>query len=225
MGRITNAASEVGSATKTVVHAGLDVVATVPYTIYYVNYQVGRGVNEVGDHLGAGQYASRAFNLFTTVPGRAVGLGGDTLIDWIKGHGEQRNDLRRGSAWLHQPNNDLHFLDTLSNITGSLHNHRRNRVPIHRFYATRSHLKSLHSFRSAFELTTGDGRSAVWLSNIHNIRASIPELVPEVQIDVLNNSYGRGCEFPRTRSNNWRQPLLVSIKEQLMTIACINAPC
>jgi RHS repeat-associated protein len=82
----SSAANAVANTGKTVLHAGLDVVATIPYGIYYVNYQEARGVNWVGDHLGApGHYISRTVST-VFVPGEAFGLAGDAAIDWIKGH-------------------------------------------------------------------------------------------------------------------------------------------
>jgi RHS repeat-associated protein len=81
------AAHAVDRAQKTVLHVGLNVVATVPYGVYYVSYQGARGVNHVGDRLGApGHYVSRGVSGVLFVPGEATGLAGDAAIDWYKGH-------------------------------------------------------------------------------------------------------------------------------------------
>jgi RHS repeat-associated protein len=82
-----DAAHAVGSAGKTALHVGLNAVAIVPYGVYYVNYQGARGVNRVGDYVGAlGHYISRGVSGVVFVPGEASGLAGDVAIDWFKGH-------------------------------------------------------------------------------------------------------------------------------------------
>jgi RHS repeat-associated protein len=68
-------------------HKGLDVLAVVPYAVYFVAYQTGRGINAVGCHFGSiGCAASKSLVLMTGIPeAQIVGLFGDVVIDAVKG--------------------------------------------------------------------------------------------------------------------------------------------
>jgi RHS repeat-associated protein len=74
------------SAGETLIHAGLDVAAVPPYAVYYGSYEMARGINSLGKEFGLpGEVASHLAALPLTEL-EALGLSGDALIDWIKGH-------------------------------------------------------------------------------------------------------------------------------------------
>jgi RHS repeat-associated protein len=71
---------------ETLLHAGLDVAAVPPYAIYYGSYELARGINSLGREFGLpGEVASHLAALPLTEL-EALGLSGDALLDWIKGH-------------------------------------------------------------------------------------------------------------------------------------------
>lgn len=74
------------SAGETLLHTGLDVAAVPPYTVYYGSYELARGINSLGKEFGLpGEMASH-FAALPLSQLEALGLSGDALIDWIKGH-------------------------------------------------------------------------------------------------------------------------------------------
>ncbi len=86
-GTIANTTSEAAGG---IVHVGLDLAAIVPYGVYYVSYNTAKGINSIGcaPALGPLEPATCAVSHVYTVPfaiPEAVGLGGDILLDEIKG--------------------------------------------------------------------------------------------------------------------------------------------
>jgi RHS repeat-associated protein len=62
----------------------IDFVAAPVYGVYFLNYEVARGINAVGEELGpVGSTVSHVVATIT-VPGQAVGLGLDVAIDALK---------------------------------------------------------------------------------------------------------------------------------------------
>jgi hypothetical protein len=83
-----------------VAHAGIDVVAVVPYGVYYGAHEAARGMNQLGEQFGLpGEVVSHLASL-SLVELQAVGLAGDAAIDVVKnqlfGH-ESICDEGRGS--------------------------------------------------------------------------------------------------------------------------------
>jgi RHS repeat-associated protein len=71
---------------KSVAHATLDVLAVPPYLVYYGSYNLAHAINSVGDRFGVvGRGVSHTLAI-PLVPVEALGLSGDVLIDWVKGH-------------------------------------------------------------------------------------------------------------------------------------------
>ena len=77
------------------------------------NYDLGRALTSFGDQFGAPwHFVVRGFNLFATVPGQAIGLGEDALIDFVKGqtvahesvcHEGHRGYINPFHSWLPGP--------------------------------------------------------------------------------------------------------------------------
>jgi len=67
-------------------HAGLDIAAVPPYAIYYGSYELAHGINSEGEQFGLpGEVISHLESL-PLAQLQALGLSGDVLLDWIKGH-------------------------------------------------------------------------------------------------------------------------------------------
>ena len=68
------------------VHKALNVLAVPIYAEYYLPYEAGKAINNVGCSLGAaGCVASHAAILGTPIPElEVVGLSGDVGLDWVK---------------------------------------------------------------------------------------------------------------------------------------------
>ena len=78
---------DVARGSETALHVGLDLASVPPYAVYYGAYYEGKGINWVGGKLGpVGSFASNQIVLQFYVAPEALGLGGDALLDWIKGH-------------------------------------------------------------------------------------------------------------------------------------------
>lgn len=72
------------SAACTAARYAVDVVAVVPYTVYYGSYYTAKGINAVGDQFGApGRVISHLVAAPLVLP-QVVGLGLDIDIDWAK---------------------------------------------------------------------------------------------------------------------------------------------
>jgi uncharacterized protein RhaS with RHS repeats len=77
----------VGHAVSTGVHVVENVAAVAPYAAYYGSYEAGKGINDVGSHLGVpGRIASHVVVAALGLPAvETVGLAGDVAGDAIKG--------------------------------------------------------------------------------------------------------------------------------------------
>lgn len=79
-GLVHSAGNAVGAASRAVV----DVVAVVPYAVYYGSYEAARGINAVGDQIGPiGSAVSHVVAAPLAIP-EAAGLGLDARIDVLK---------------------------------------------------------------------------------------------------------------------------------------------
>lgn len=95
--KISQGEAKLASIAKTVVDVGLDAVAVVPYTEYYVSYQALRGIKGLAQKAGPAEPLVRAILMPVTiglVVAEAHGLAGDIAIDLVKG--ESVRDERVG---------------------------------------------------------------------------------------------------------------------------------
>jgi len=71
---------------KSIAHVTLDLLAVPPYLAYYSSYTIAHTINSFGDRYGlVGRSVSHILAV-PLVPAEAIGLGGDVLVDWVKGH-------------------------------------------------------------------------------------------------------------------------------------------
>jgi RHS repeat-associated protein len=81
-------------------HAGIDVVAVWPYSVYYGSYELARGINDLGAQFGLSGEVISHLAALPLVQLQALGLAGDAAIDALKnqlfGH-ESICDEGRGS--------------------------------------------------------------------------------------------------------------------------------
>jgi RHS repeat-associated protein len=71
---------------ETVVHGVLDVAAVPPYAVYYGSYELARGINSEGEEFGLPGEVIAHLESLPLAQLQALGLSGDVLLDWIKGH-------------------------------------------------------------------------------------------------------------------------------------------
>ncbi len=83
-----------------VLHAGVDVVAVGPYSLYYGSHELARGINYVGEQFGLPGEVISHLEALPLVQLQALGLTDDAAIDALKnqlfGH-ESICDEGRGS--------------------------------------------------------------------------------------------------------------------------------
>lgn len=71
---------------KSVFQGALNIAAAITYAPYYASYETAHAINSVGARFGVvGSVVSHVLAV-PFAPVEAAGLGGDVLIDWVKGH-------------------------------------------------------------------------------------------------------------------------------------------